>query len=67
MSYDDYDADDESDDSSDSGSAEGKLTVSLKQTEYSMKQFAKRMVQANCCAFNKWKKVWVAGFFEKKH
>jgi hypothetical protein len=49
------------------GGAEGKLTVSLKQTEYSMKQFAKRMVQANCCAFNKWKKVWVAGFFEKKH
>jgi len=32
-----------------------------------MKQFAKRMGQANYCAFNKWKKVWVAGFLEKKH
>jgi hypothetical protein len=43
MSYDDYDADDVSNDSSDSGSAEGKLPVSLKQTEFSLMQFAKRM------------------------
>jgi len=25
------------------------------------------MGQANYSAFNKWKKVWVAGFLEKKH
>jgi hypothetical protein len=43
MSYDDYDADDGSNDSSDSGSAEGKLPVSLMQTEFSLMQFAKRM------------------------
>jgi len=67
ISYDQYDADDESDDSSDLGSAEGKPPVSLKQTEFSLKQFAKRMGQANYSAFNKWKKGWVAGFLEKKH
>jgi len=25
------------------------------------------MGQPNFCAFNKWKKVWVAGFLKKKH
>jgi len=35
--------------------------------EFSLKQFAKRMGQANYSAFNKWKKVWVAGFLENKH
>ena len=49
------------------GGADGKLPVSLKQTEFSLKQFAKRMGQANNSAFNKWKSVWVAGFLEKKH
>jgi len=65
--YDNYDADDESDDSLDFGGAEGKPLVSLKQTEFSLKQFAKRMRQANHSAYNNWKKVWVAGFLEKQH
>jgi len=39
----------------------------LNQTEFSLKQFAKRMGQPNFSAFDKWKKVWVAGFLEKKH
>jgi hypothetical protein len=49
------------------GGAEGKAPISLKQTELSLKQFAKRMGQSNFSMFNKWKKVWVAGFVEKKH
>ena len=66
--YDDeYDADDEGDDLLDLGGGEGKPPDSLKQTEFSLKQFAKRMGQANYSAFNKWKKVWVVGFLEKKH
>jgi len=67
ISYDQYDAEYESDDSSDLGGAEGKAPISLKQTEFSLKQFAKRMGQPNFSAFNKWKKVWVAGYLEKKH
>jgi hypothetical protein len=47
--------------------AEGKPPISLKQTEFSLKQFAKTMGQPNYSAFNEWKKVWVAGFLEKKH
>jgi hypothetical protein len=62
-----YDAENESDDSSDLGGAEGKALISLKQMEFSLNQFAKRMGQPNFSAFNKWKKVWVAGFLEKKH
>ena len=60
ISYDEYDADDASDDSSNLGGVEGQPPVSLKQTEFSFKQFAKRMGQANYGAFNKWKNVWVA-------
>ena len=67
MSYDQYDAADESDDLSDWGGAEGKPPIRLKQTEFSLKQFAKRMGLANFSEFNKWKKVSVAGFLEKKH
>jgi len=67
ISYDEFDADADSDDSSDLGRAEGKAPISLKQMEFSLKQFAKRMGQPNFSAFNKWKKVWVAGFLEKKH
>jgi len=67
MSYNEYDADDESDDSSDLGGAEGKPPISQKQTEFSVKQLAKRMGQANSSACNRWKKVWVAGFLERKH
>jgi hypothetical protein len=67
ISCDEFDADAESDDSSDLGGDEGKAPISLKQTEFSLKQFGKRMGQPNFSAFNKWKKVWVAGFLEKKH
>jgi hypothetical protein len=67
ISYDKYDGDDESNDSLDLGGAEGKSPVSLKQTEFSLKEFAKRIGHANYTAFNKWKKGWVAGFIEKKH
>jgi len=67
ISYDQYDADYESDDSSDLGGAEGKALISLKQTEFSLKQFAKRMGQPNFSIFNKWKKVWVDGILEKKY
>jgi hypothetical protein len=66
-SYDQYDADYESDDSSDMGGTKGKAPISLKQTEFSLKHFAKRMRQPNFSTFNKWEKVWVAGFLEKKH
>ena len=62
ISYDEFDADYESDDSSDMGRAEGKAPISLKQTEFSLKQLPKRMGQPNFSMFNKWKKVWVAGF-----
>jgi len=64
MSYDNSDSDADSDDSPDLGSAEGKPLISLKQPEFSLKQFTKRLRQANYSAFNKWKKVWVAGFLE---
>jgi len=65
--YDQCDADYESDDSSDLGGAEGKAPISLKQIEFSLKQFAKRMGQPDFSAFHKWKKIWVAGFLEKKN
>jgi hypothetical protein len=65
MSYDEYHAADESDDCLDSGGAEGKPPLSLKQTEFSLKQFAKRMGQLNFGAFQEWKKVWVAGFLRR--
>jgi hypothetical protein len=67
ISYDKFDADAESDDSSELGRAEGKAPISLKQTEFSLKQFTNRMGQPNFSACNKWKNVWVAGFLEKKH
>jgi len=67
ISYDEFDADYESDDSSQLAGAEGKAPISLKQTEFSLKQFAKRMGQPNFSAFNEWKKVWVAAILEKKH
>jgi hypothetical protein len=67
LSYDQYDGADESDDSSDLGCAEEKPPIGLKQTEFSLKQIAKTIGQANYSAFHKWEKVWVAGFLEKKH
>jgi hypothetical protein len=67
IAYDEFDADYDSDDSSDLGRAEGKAPIILQQTEFSVKHFAKRMGQPNFSAFNKWKKVCVAKFLEKKH
>jgi hypothetical protein len=64
---DDYDTDDESDDLLDLSSAAGKLTVSLKKTEFFLKKFANRMGQANYSSCNKWKNGRVAGFLEKMH
>ena len=64
---DDYDADDDCDTGSDLDGAEGKPLLSLKQTEFSLKQFAKRLRQANYCACNKWNHVRVAGFLKNKH
>jgi hypothetical protein len=49
------------------GGAEGQAPISLKQKEFSLKQFAKWTWQPNFSAFNKWNKVWVAGFLRKKH
>jgi hypothetical protein len=65
--YDEFDVDAEFDDLSDLGGVEVKAPISLKQTEFSLNQFANRMGQPNFSVFNKWKKVWVAGFLEKKH
>jgi hypothetical protein len=67
MSYYKYDAADESDNLSDLGGADGNPPISLKQTEFTLKQFADRMGQPNFGAFNKWKKELVMGFLEKKH
>jgi len=67
ISCDEYDAVYESDDSLDMGGAKGTDQISLKQTEFALSQFAKRIGQPNFSTFNKWKKVWVAGFLEKKH
>jgi hypothetical protein len=67
MSYDENDVADESDDWSDLGGTEGKPPISLKQTAFSLKKFAKTMGQANYSPFNKWKKVWVAESLQKKH
>jgi len=66
-SYAEFDADAEINDSLDFSQAEGKAPISLKQTEFSLKQFAKRMGQPNFSAFNKRKKVWVAAFLQKKY
>ena len=67
ISYDQFDAGYERYDLSNLGGAEGNAPISLKQAEFSLKQFAKSMGQPKFSAFNKWKKVWVAGFLEKKH
>jgi len=67
MSYDEDVADCECEDLSDLGSAKGQALISLKQMAFSLKQFGKRMGQYNISTFNKWKRVWVAGFRWKKH
>jgi len=66
-SYDEFDGDDESDDSLDLGGAKVNASTSLKQMEFSLKQFATWIGQPNFSTFYKWKKVWLAGFLEKKH
>jgi hypothetical protein len=43
IAYAEFDADAESNDSSDLGGAEDKAPISLKQTEFSLKHFAKKM------------------------
>jgi hypothetical protein len=67
IAYDEFDADYDSDNSSDLRRAPGKAPIILQRTEFSVKQFATRMGHPNFTAFNKWKKVWVAKFLEKKH
>jgi hypothetical protein len=52
--------DDTRDNSLAPGSAEGKLPVSMKQTKFSLNQYAKRTRQANYNAFNRWQKVLAA-------
>jgi len=51
ISHDDDNADDKSNSWSDWGIAKGRALISLKQMEYSMKQFDNRMVQPNYSAF----------------
>ena len=67
ISYNKYNADYKSDNSSVLGQAEGKTPINLMPTEFSLKQFAKRMGHPIFGAINKWKNVWVAAFLEKKH
>jgi hypothetical protein len=49
------------------GGADGQALIGLMQTEFSLKQFARRMGQPHFSMFNKWKRVCIAGFLEKKH
>jgi hypothetical protein len=67
MSYVKYDALDKCNDLSDFSLAESKPPISQKQTEFSLKQFAKRKGHPNFSTFNKWMNVYVVGFLEKKH
>jgi hypothetical protein len=52
--YDDFDEDAGSDDSSDIGGAKSKAPISLKETEFFLKQLAKKNEQHNISAFNMW-------------
>jgi len=53
ISYNECYAYDESNDQLGLGGTEGKPPISLQQTEFSLKQFTKRMGQANYSTFNK--------------
>jgi hypothetical protein len=55
--YDEFYADYDSDDLLGLGRAEEEALFRLKQMEFSLKQFAKRMGQPNFAMFSKWKKV----------
>lgn len=65
-SEDELDPDEESDIVLDFGSTEGKFLDSLKGTEFSLKQVAKRTRQHNSSSMNKGKKVWVAEVLGRK-
>jgi hypothetical protein len=52
--YDDFDEDAGSDDSSDIGGAKSKAPISLKETEFFLKQLGKKIEQHNISAFNMW-------------
>jgi hypothetical protein len=64
ISYDKLNADYYSDDLSELGGAECKAPISLKQTQFSLKQFSKRMGKHNSSSFNQWKPVQVFGCIE---
>jgi hypothetical protein len=67
ISYDKYDADFESAELSYLGGAVGNSPNILKQTELSLKRFAKRLGQPIFRAINKGKKRWVAGFLDVQY
>jgi len=62
-----WDADDQSNILSDLGSVGPKAQLSQMHTEFSLKQYAKRMEQPIYSAFHKQKKELVAGFLQTKH
>jgi hypothetical protein len=59
--------DKENDVSLDMAGAKGTAPISIKEGEFCLTIFAKTMRQPNFSMFNKWKKVWVAGFLRMKH
>jgi len=67
ISFDESDADHQNNNTSELGVAEGNAPIRLKQMEFSLMQFDKKMGQPTFSTFNKWKKLWVAGGLEKKH
>jgi len=67
ISSDKFDADYESHVSSDLSCGEVKAPISLKEMEFSVNQFAKNMGQPIFSTFNKWNKVWVAGYLVENH
>jgi len=67
IAFDEFDADYECNDSSEVSRANPNPPISMKQTEFSLKQFGNRMGQPNFSGFSKWMNVWVAGFLEKMH
>jgi hypothetical protein len=61
ISDDKYDADNDSEYLPNLGGAEMGATIRWKQTEFSLKQFAKRIMQPKSSTFNKWNKVCATG------
>jgi len=57
LSYSEFDVEDESDDWFVLVGVEANAPFSLKQPEFSLKQFVKRIGQPNYSAFHNWKKV----------